>query len=738
MKAITNTILIIEDDAGLIELLNEKIEGCGYQTACVLSAAKAFEWLKVHTAFLILLDYSLPDLNGKEFIAELKKKGHSVPPFILATGQGDERIAVDMMKLGARDYIIKDNHFLEMIPVVISKVYSVIENENKLKLTEKALSESYQFNKQIIDSAQEGIIVYDRNMKYQVWNPYMEKLSGIKTSDVLGKCVLEIFPFLIDTGLIDNIKNALQGEIKKDIEIHFDFPITGKTGWISDAISTLRNIDGEIVGAISSVRDITERKLVEDALRESEYHLRTIIENEPECIKIVDEKGRLIMMNPAGLAIIEADSLEQVVGYSVLNFIAPEYQADYEEMHKHVLAGESMQMEYEVIGLKGRRRWLETKAVPINDNGKVLHLAIARDITESKLAEDALQASEELYRNLVLMIPDGVYKSTVGGKFVDVNPAMIKLLGYENKEELMAIDIKSQLYFDISDRENNKLNNQNEEMSISRMKKKDGSGIWVEDHGWYITDENGNVISHEGVLRDITERKKTEKALQDSETNLKKVLIASSELIDVNSESPDYGKIADKVLEISGAKYVCFNIYDENGLELTTVALSGLKENILKAAYFLGFDVINKKWENDPKRTEKIKDKTITRFGSIHELSGSVIPKTVANLIEKTFNLGSVFIVNIIKNNKSLGDFTLIYSKGETIRNSELVELFANQIGLFIERKKAEVELNEKMGELIHFHRLTVGRELTMIELKKEVNELLQRIGEDKKYKIVE
>ncbi|HEY5592925.1 MAG TPA: hypothetical protein VIK55_18145, partial [Paludibacter sp.] len=205
-----------------------------------------------------------------------------------------------------------------------------------------------------------------------------------------------------------------------------------------------------------------------------------------------------------------------------------------------------------------------------------------------------------------------------------------------------------------------------------------------------------------------------------------------------NSESPDYGKIADKVLEISGAKYVCFNIYDENGLDLTTVALSGLKENVLNAASFLGFDVINKKWENDPIRTEKMKDKTITRFGSIRELSGSVIPKTVSNLIEKTFNLGSAFIVNIIKNNKSLGDFTLIYSKGETIRNSELVELFANQIGLFIERKKTEVELNEKMGELIHFHRLTVGRELTMIELKKEVNELHQRIGEDKKYKIVE
>jgi len=512
----------------------------------------------------------------------------------------------------------------------------------------------------------------------------------------------------------------------------------GTIFWSEMHLSFLRDENGIPIGIEGVTRDISERKQAEDALRESEYRLQTIIENEPECIKIVDEKGRLIMMNPAGLAIIEADSLEQVVGYSVLNFIAPEYQADYEEMHKHVLAGESMQMEYEVIGLKGRRRWLETKAVPINDNGKVLHLAITCDITESKLLDDALRDSEELYRNLVLMIPDGVYKSTVDGKFVDVNPAMVKLLGYENKEELMAIDIKSQLYFDISDRENKKLNNRNEEMSIFRMKKKDGSGIWVEDHGWYITDENGNVISHEGVLRDITERKKAEDALQDSETNLKKVLIASSELIDVNSESPDYGKIADKVLEISGAKYVCFNIYDENGLDLTTVALSGLKENILKAASFLGFDVINKKWENDPIRTEKMKEKTITRFGSIRELSGSVIPKTVSNLIEKTFNLGSAFIVNIIKNNKSLGDFTLIYSKGETIRNSELVELFANQIGLFIERKKTEVELNEKMGELIHFHRLTVGRELTMIELKKEVNELLQRIGEDKKYKIVE
>jgi PAS domain S-box-containing protein len=131
--------------------------------------------------------------------------------------------------------------------------------------------------------------------------------------------------------------------------------------------------------------------LQKQQLQESETHLRTIIQNEPECIKIVDAQGRLTQMNPAGLLMIEADSLEQVAGRPVLNVIAPEYRAAFAALHQRVLGGESVQMDFEVLGIKGGRRWLETHAVPMVEQGVTVHLAVTRDITARKHAEAELK-----------------------------------------------------------------------------------------------------------------------------------------------------------------------------------------------------------------------------------------------------------------------------------------------------------------------------------------------------------
>ncbi len=263
MEAKTNTILIIEDDEHLIELLAEKVEACGYQTICLQSAESALDWLHDHAPLLMVLDYSLPDMNGKEFIAELKETGNALPPFIVSTGQGDERIAVEMMKLGARDYIIKDNQFHDMFPLVITKVSNEVKNEILLKQTESALVELGQFNKQIIQSAHEGVIVYDHELKFELWNPYMEILTGIPEGDVLKNYAVDVFPFLKEVGLIPNVEKALLGEFVSEMEYQFDIPATGKSGWVSETIGPLINSVGEITGVIGTVRDITERKQTE-------------------------------------------------------------------------------------------------------------------------------------------------------------------------------------------------------------------------------------------------------------------------------------------------------------------------------------------------------------------------------------------------------------------------------------------------------------------------------------------
>lgn len=144
---------------------------------------------------------------------------------------------------------------------------------------------------------------------------------------------------------------------------------------------------------IQEVNETLEQRVAEQTaeLKASELRLHTIIENEPECIKIVDAQGRLLHMNPAGLAMIEAGSLSQVAGRPVFELIAPESRAAFADLHQRVLAGERMQLQFEVIGLKGGRRWLETHAVPMLDHGQTVQLAVTHDITERKQMEEQVR-----------------------------------------------------------------------------------------------------------------------------------------------------------------------------------------------------------------------------------------------------------------------------------------------------------------------------------------------------------
>ncbi len=154
---------------------------------------------------------------------------------------------------------------------------------------------------------------------------------------------------------------------------------------------------------------------------------------------------------------------------------------------------------------------------------------------------DQLVESENKYRSLFDEMADGAYKSTHDGKFIDVNPAFVKMLGYDSKEELMSIDIKTKLYFEASERDNAVLQDNTQGLAVFRLRKKDGSEIWVEDRGQYVTDANGTLLYHEGILRDVTKRINTEFELMRSQ-----------------KETADYKKALNQSLIVS--------ITDKNGI----------------------------------------------------------------------------------------------------------------------------------------------------------------------------
>ena len=152
-----------------------------------------------------------------------------------------------------------------------------------------------------------------------------------------------------------------------------------------------------------AARRQTDLIRAQERLATSEFELRTIVETEPECVKILAADGSLLKMNPAGLAMIEADSWEQVAGTKVPNIIAPAYRKAFISLIRDVCAGGSGQLEFEIIGLKGGHRWLDTHAVPIpNPGGEgMLLLGVTRDITQRKQLE---AAQDESRRELELKL----------------------------------------------------------------------------------------------------------------------------------------------------------------------------------------------------------------------------------------------------------------------------------------------------------------------------------------------
>ena len=141
LSPIVSTILIVDDDVALARLIERTLQREGFATATANSGQEALAWLTGSTADLLLLDLNLPDVKGKELINRLESIDRHVP-FVIITGQGDERTAVDMMKHGALDYLAKDGQFIEFVPTVVERALAHIEQNRKLARAEKGLREA--------------------------------------------------------------------------------------------------------------------------------------------------------------------------------------------------------------------------------------------------------------------------------------------------------------------------------------------------------------------------------------------------------------------------------------------------------------------------------------------------------------------------------------------------------------------------------------------------------------------
>jgi len=267
---------------------------------------------------------------------------------------------------------------------------AMIRDVTERKNADDSLQEKTAVLEAQLDSSIDGILVVDAQGKKIIQNQKLidllkipENIANNTDDSQQVKWVTRMMKF--PEQFIDRVKYlyAHPLEISRDeIELtdgtildRYSAPVLGK--------------NNKYYGRIWTFRDMTESKRASIALLESEARLRTIIDTEPECVKLIAKDGSLLEMNPAGLRMIEADSFEQVANSSVFGLIAEQDRKAFKALTNRVFRGETGTLAFHLTGLKGAHRWLDTHASPLRDAaGEIVALlGITRDITESKRAD---------------------------------------------------------------------------------------------------------------------------------------------------------------------------------------------------------------------------------------------------------------------------------------------------------------------------------------------------------------
>lgn len=394
------------------------------------------------------------------------------------------------------------NYDHESIDLVV--LYDITDR----KKAELELAESRIKYEGLSDAAFESIFISE-NGKCIEQNKTAENTFGYTSEEALGRFgtdwIVEEDREMVMQNMMQGIEEPYEATALKKDGTTFPCLLRGK-------IMLYKNKNVRI----TSLTDISIQKKAQLELLESNTKLKAIVDNEPECIKIVNDLGQLTFMNNAGLCTIEADSFEQVEGCDILDVISPADRDKFAQMHNRVLAGESLELDFEIIGRKGTHRWVNTHAVPITIDGKVSQLAITRDVSIQKKALEAIAESEKRYKALYDASPTGIIMLDKNGIIQEINHEITKITLF-SRDELIGQSILKLSTLDKAPLINSNiqriLNGEFLESDVETVKK-DGSLALFQLREIAITLPNGE----QGILsvsNDITERKNSEKELSE-------------------------------------------------------------------------------------------------------------------------------------------------------------------------------------------------------------------------------
>jgi len=392
------------------------------------------------------------------------------------------------------------------------------------KRMEDALKRSEERYRTVLDEMEEGYYETDIAGNYTFFNDVICEKLGYSREELMG------MNYQVHTDPKD---------IQKISDTYLELYRTGKPlKWFSpaqirkdgtriraeDSVSLLRNENGEVVGFRGVSRDVTERKQMEEALKQSEERYRSVLDEMQDSYFEVDLAGNYTFVN---------DAICHVLGYTFDELIGKNYKSatttddakkQYEAFHQIYLTGRPIRdFIYTFVTKEGRHRIAELSAFAIhNDKGEIVGFrGVSHDITQRVRMEEALRQSEERYRTLLEDMEESYYEDDLEGNFTFVNDALCRELGY-SREELIGMNYKvytpPENVEEIFQAYNQVYRTGQPIKMLARVSvTKDGRRVPIETSALPLRNEKGEIIGFRGVSRDISERKKAEEQRKELE-----------------------------------------------------------------------------------------------------------------------------------------------------------------------------------------------------------------------------
>ena len=348
------------------------------------------------------------------------------------------------------------------------------------------------------------------------------EISGYQPSDYIHNRVCRYASTIHpeDRALVDTIVNQAV-TAKKPYEV--EYKIIHKDGsirWVAERGRGVFDPQGNLLYLDGAIFDVSERKKVELALAEKDALMQLVLDNIPQLIFWKNSHFVFQGCNRQWAKSVGLNSPDDIVGKTDKELYQDESNVDvYLDKDRRVIetGNPELYLEYK----SNKDKWFDTKKLPIrNPEHKIIGiLGTIEDITERKKAEEALRIAEENYRSIFENAVEGIFQSSPEGRFISVNPALARIYGYDSPREMIEsiTNISEQLYVDSEKRTEFKklLETYNIIKDFEfRCYYKDGSIIWTQINARAVKANSGNILYYEGIVQDITERKRREDELR--------------------------------------------------------------------------------------------------------------------------------------------------------------------------------------------------------------------------------